>query len=396
MKQNYLLKSLMMALVVLFSSPVFAEETETEATVKMTYVDGETTTYDNTDKCFYEETQEQGYAKTGYNAIKNGKVTLPQPTWKHNKLTIMQISMPDVEGAIVSVKLSLQGSGTSDAKRNAKIAVGIAGMEWSDDLTWNSCKPTAVAFTQLGTTVSLENGRNPNTFKTAEFDITNAFVGTDKKEVTLFVLHTDADEIKIKNPKVTITSTPLETMKVNASGFTTYAASYPVKYSEIGGVKAYTIGLDETAKTVTYKEFTGVVPANQAVLVAGDASQEYELSAATEVADGTFETALLASDGQVTAADGLYYAFGSKDEKVGFKRVADDVVIPAKKGYLKLTKETAESKEFFGFDNSTTGINMIPTSQNDEDAPLYNLAGQRVDKSYKGLVIVNGKKVLKK
>lgn len=43
----------------------------------------------------------------------------------------------------------------------------------------------------------------------------------------------------------------------------------------------------------------------------------------------------------------------------------------------------------------TTGINGLD-HQAADDAPMYNLSGQRVDKSYKGIVIQNGKKMIKK
>ena len=42
-----------------------------------------------------------------------------------------------------------------------------------------------------------------------------------------------------------------------------------------------------------------------------------------------------------------------------------------------------------------TNISNIKADTN-ADSPLYNLAGQRVSKSYKGVVIKNGKKVLVK
>ena len=42
-------------------------------------------------------------------------------------------------------------------------------------------------------------------------------------------------------------------------------------------------------------------------------------------------------------------------------------------------------------DNSTTAINKVDTAV-DANAPVYNLAGQRVGQSYKGVVIQNGKK----
>jgi hypothetical protein len=45
---------------------------------------------------------------------------------------------------------------------------------------------------------------------------------------------------------------------------------------------------------------------------------------------------------------------------------------------------------------TTTGINSIENGQIDNDAPAYNLAGQKVGKGYKGIVIKNGKKVVMK
>ncbi len=46
--------------------------------------------------------------------------------------------------------------------------------------------------------------------------------------------------------------------------------------------------------------------------------------------------------------------------------------------------------------DATTGISKIKMTTNTVDAPVYNLAGQRVDSNYKGVVIQNGKKVMKK
>jgi hypothetical protein len=44
-----------------------------------------------------------------------------------------------------------------------------------------------------------------------------------------------------------------------------------------------------------------------------------------------------------------------------------------------------------------TGIKQITNSQKQTaNSPIYNMAGQRVDASYKGLVIKNGKKTINK
>lgn len=45
---------------------------------------------------------------------------------------------------------------------------------------------------------------------------------------------------------------------------------------------------------------------------------------------------------------------------------------------------------------NTTAIDSMKSSVDNDDIPVYNMKGQRVDNSYKGLVIKNGKKVVKK
>lgn len=194
---------------------------------------------------------------------------------------------------------------------------------------------------------------------------------------------------------ITVSYTKLETLTPAESGFATYAADYDVKYSALG-LTTYAIALDEANNKVSYNRFEGVVPAGKAVLVQGDASKVYELTPAKEAADAKFTTDLKASDGTVTAADDKIYAFGTLNDTSGFKLVENGITIPAKKGYLELTGTTAAKPTFFAFDGIGTGISHIEADAAFQNAAIYNLAGQRVDKSYKGVVIVNGKKMLRK
>lgn len=212
-----------------------------------------------------------------------------------------------------------------------------------------------------------------------------------KSQSVTFTASNDRKDIKT----ITVKYTKLETLTTAASGFATYAADYDVNYSALG-LATYTIALDEANNKVSYNRFEGVVPAGKAVLVQGTASTPYELTPAEGAADATFSTDLKASDGTVTAADDKIYAFGTLNGKSGFKLVNNGVVIPAKKGYLELTGTTAAKPTFFAFDGIGTGISHIEADADLENAAMYNLAGQRVDKSYKGVVIVNGKKMLRK
>lgn len=184
-----------------------------------------------------------------------------------------------------------------------------------------------------------------------------------------------------------------ESLTTAASGFATYAADYPVDYSKLG-LTVYEVAVNQEQTGVVYRPFVGAVPGGMAVLVQGVPNKEYSLTPAT-VADHSYKTDLRASDGTVKAADSEIYAFATLRGVSGFKLVTDGVVIPAKKGYLKLTS-AGSAKSFFAFDDVDTGIGHIDANNMGTTSVVYNLAGQRVDKYYKGIVIENGKKIIRK
>lgn len=66
----------------------------------------------------------------------------------------------------------------------------------------------------------------------------------------------------------------------------------------------------------------------------------------------------------------------------------NSVVFNTPKHQVRVKKITVTLK------NDPTGINEVSNSI--ANAPIYNLAGQRVGKDYKGVVIQNGKKFIKK
>lgn len=181
-----------------------------------------------------------------------------------------------------------------------------------------------------------------------------------------------------------------ETLTTSAGGYATYSADYAVNYSELG-LTTYTLTVDESKNTVTAKAFTGVVPAGKAVLVKGTENTTYTLTPATTEGDDTFATDLQTG---ATKADGTQYGFTSKSGTPAFARVVSGQDIPAKKGYIVLNGASA-AKYSICFDDEATGIHTIEAASA-TNAAMYNLAGQRVDKAYKGIVIVNGKKYLNK
>ena len=84
------------------------------------------------------------------------------------------------------------------------------------------------------------------------------------------------------------------------------------------------------------------------------------------------------------AADKLYYP-------------SETINVGACRGYFILPDEAAEARQFimgFGYDDEeTTSIQTISvTRENQNDGPIYNLNGQRLNAPQKGINIINGKK----
>ena len=71
-----------------------------------------------------------------------------------------------------------------------------------------------------------------------------------------------------------------------------------------------------------------------------------------------------------------------------WKGDAKTAAFTAAKKQVRIKKFTITLKE------TSAGITDINANSNDDTHPMYNLSGQRVDKTYKGVVIQNGKKFI--
>ena len=82
-----------------------------------------------------------------------------------------------------------------------------------------------------------------------------------------------------------------------------------------------------------------------------------------------------------------------------FRKAGSGASVSACRAYLKLPAESvignAPASLSIQLGDGTTGITAVKGgADGDTDAPMYNLQGQRVDKSYRGVVIKNGKKMI--
>ena len=204
-------------------------------------------------------------------------------------------------------------------------------------------------------------------------------------------------EIYIKSVKIVALDVPQETVTISPSGYSTYAAYYPVDYSKLDDLKAYTVKLNPEKTEIVMNEVEGVVPAGVAVLLKGKANTDYRLAKAEGWQNVTSDLKL--SDGTITSTDKkTVYGLATVNDQDGFYKASDGKKIPAKCAYLEVANSASPAKCFSLGDHSgsTTGITSVKNEAAGNNAPMYNLAGQLVDKGYKGIVIKNGKKIVLK
>ena len=135
------------------------------------------------------------------------------------------------------------------------------------------------------------------------------------------------------------------------------------------------------------------IPVGAAVVMKGNAGS-FKLPYTTG-ADALIGNELKASDVDVVA-DGTQYVLANAVNGVGFYQVNEGTTIAAGKGYLVIAGGN-NVKAFYPFaENGATAIDNVNADVNDNNAVIFNIAGQRVSKMQKGVNIVNGKKILKK
>lgn len=188
-------------------------------------------------------------------------------------------------------------------------------------------------------------------------------------------------------------------------GETGYATLY---YSSLAltvpeGVKGYTCNLAGGSFKMEEVFTKGkIIPAGTGVLLNGNPGT-YTFNISSEAGTPVDDNWLKGSDEEAMTEGGERYYMLSLDANstagsVGFYWGAANggaFTNGAHKAYLCVKPGVAGAKTCYRFDGQTTAIDGTradkPTTA---DGAVYNLAGQRVDRSYKGVVIKNGKKYI--
>lgn len=176
----------------------------------------------------------------------------------------------------------------------------------------------------------------------------------------------------------------------------TKAFGSDAKFAKYTGTTKQADGYTLNFKTVTETD------ANTPVFVWGAKSGKFTVEGVTVVkADATSALANAAfsfsgSYDKTTAQSGDWFI--SSDNKF-YSAAGTESIKPMRAVFRPVVATTNAKHLLFSIDGGeTTGIKSVSNNGVvlDDHAPAYNLAGQRVDSTYKGVVIQNGKKYIRK
>ena len=164
----------------------------------------------------------------------------------------------------------------------------------------------------------------------------------------------------------------------------------------------YTVTNGQLKESYRYDE-NETIPAGVGVVVFALEAGDYTFAVSSQAGDVGADNMLKGSDEDELTVDGdVYYKLSLNEDNeagtIGFYWGAEGGAAftnKAHKAYLALTKDAAGAAKSFLLDGTTNGIGNISVEKT-MNTPLYNISGQRVGKSYKGMVISNGKKYIQK
>lgn len=172
------------------------------------------------------------------------------------------------------------------------------------------------------------------------------------------------------------------------------------------GVTAYAVKSNNDGRAQLVKVADGgqVIPGGQGYLLSTANENGFCLTPSDGEAVAAPAENLLTGSDEANTFEGegcKYYILGKSGSDFGFYwqkgTGGNSVNNAAHKAFLRVPTSSGAKFLSFTFGEETTGINGITASDAEQNGTaLYNLAGQRVAKGYKGLVIKNGKKYLVK
>lgn len=295
---------------------------------------------------------------------------------KNGKATIFNLCGKNDDGSIETTVIAYPGT---DATIKKPITISLESSE--DYFTTVTLNKTGAPFMEIN---SLEI----------------EYVNTTTKKVLLDELCTSCTS-----------STSSSSVQLGRTFSSSYWNTFCVPFDATAEQISTALGADCKIKSFGSANENGVITLADATTIT--AGIPYLMKPAADVTNPVFNGVTISSTTQPTAQDcgngvsvqGIYVKTAKSDMNgtVSYlttdntiKTLSDDGSLKGMRAYFVTSDSNAKLSLDLG-NGEVTAIDAIdnePTT--DSNAPAYNLAGQRVSKAYKGIVIVNGKKIVRK
>lgn len=189
--------------------------------------------------------------------------------------------------------------------------------------------------------------------------------------------------------EVTVDKYP-NTTTIGSAGYATYCCDNAVDYTKTYGLVAYKAKYDSEKKMIVLAKVSKV-PANTPVVLKGEGGL-YGFPTVKSVPEAITDNDLKVATADMTCTNNMWILV-KKSTGVGFAPATPGTTLAKGKCYLVI--ESAASSRFLPFDE-TTGISHISPNAVRSGGKTYNILGQEVGNGYKGIVIVDGKKMVRK
>lgn len=188
---------------------------------------------------------------------------------------------------------------------------------------------------------------------------------------------------------------PTYDVEISSTRYATFCLPYNATIPK--GLTAYTATDNgETVKLTAIK--SGNIAAGEGVVLHGEAGT-YTFVATAEDVSSTAGNQMVGvtEDTELNASDNAYLLTRDKNtQAIAFRKLATTYTLGANKAYLKL-ENGSESRQLISvvWDDNATGIFDLSEKKEENDGAIYNLAGQKLTRTQKGINIINGKLVIK-
>ena len=187
---------------------------------------------------------------------------------------------------------------------------------------------------------------------------------------------------------------PTYEVDISSAGYATLCLPYNATVPD--GLTAYTATDNGTSVTLVAKK-SNTIAAGEGVVLKGKEGTYTFATAENAAATEGNQMVGVTEDTLLTSADNAYMLTrDKKTQAIAFRKLATTYTLGANKAYLKLDNGS-ESRQLISvvWDDNATGIYDLSKKKEENDGAIYNLAGQKLTRTQKGINIINGKLVIK-